>query len=71
MPSSYHMHFTIAAAEANHYSVSHQYERDPPWINGSTWISHRNCCTVNTCYIIGRSIKYYSFGIKHICLSAF
>ena len=22
------------------------------------------------CYI-GRSIKYYSFGIKHICLSAF
>ena len=29
-PSSYQLHFTIAAAKANHHSVSHQYEREPP-----------------------------------------
>ena len=29
-PSSYQLHFTIAAAKANHHSVSHQCEREPP-----------------------------------------
>ena len=28
--SSYQLRFTIAAAKANHHSVSHQYEREPP-----------------------------------------
>ena len=43
-------------------------------INGSTWISHKLeelLYCEHLLYYIGHSIKYYSFGIKHICLSAF
>ena len=42
LPVSFQMHFTIAAAEANHYSVSHQYEREPPSPRSTPWGAYRS-----------------------------
>ena len=39
-PSSYQMHFTISivnAAQANHLTVSCQYEREPPFPRSTPW----------------------------------
>ena len=41
-PSSYQLHFTIAAAKANHHSVSHQYEREPPSPRSTPWGAYRS-----------------------------
>ena len=41
-PSSYQLRFTIAAAKANHRSVSHQYEREPPSPRSTPWGAYRS-----------------------------
>ena len=41
-PSSYQLRFTIAAAKANHHSVSHQYEREPPSPRSTPWGAYRS-----------------------------
>ena len=33
---------TITAAKANHYSVSHQYEREPPSLRSTPWGVYRS-----------------------------
>ena len=33
---------TITAAKANHYSVSHQYEREPPSPRSTPWGAYRS-----------------------------
>ena len=40
--SSYQLCFTIAAAKANHHSVSHQYEREPPSPRSTPWGAYRS-----------------------------
>ena len=40
--SSYQLRFTIAAAKANHHSVSHQYEREPPSPRSTPWGAYRS-----------------------------
>ena len=41
-PSSYQLHFTIATAKANHHSVSHQYDREPPFPRSTPWGAYRS-----------------------------
>ena len=40
--SSYQLRFTITAAKANHHSVSHQYEREPPSPRSTPWGAYRS-----------------------------
>ena len=40
--SSYQLRFTIAAAKANHHSVSHHYEREPPSPRSTPWGAYRS-----------------------------
>ena len=57
LPVSFQMRFTIAAAKAHHYSVSHQYKREPPsprfiqqFSVCSTTVMWAGTCAVHTSY---------------------
>ena len=46
LPVSFQMRFTIAAAKAHHYSVSHQYKREPPSPRSTPWGAYRSASHV-------------------------